>query len=87
MILTLLIEVLQELNVVLLIVASSLAPPALILVHQLVGARAHGLSFIFLLRGGILSLLLVLGQIDTISTTTVAFDPFFLLDTYSHELF
>jgi hypothetical protein len=58
----------------------------LILVHRLVGARAHGFFFIFL-PGGILPLLLVLGQVDTISTNIVALDPFFLLDTHSHEIF
>jgi hypothetical protein len=87
MILTLLVEVLQELNAVLLIVPPSLAPLALILVHQLVGARAHGFSFIFLTGGEILPLLLVLDQVDTISTTIVALDPFFLLNTHSYELF
>jgi hypothetical protein len=87
MILTLLVEVLQELNAVLLIVVFSLAPLALILVHRLVGARAHGFSFIFLPERKIISLLLVLGQVDTISTTIVALNPFFLLDTHSYELF
>jgi hypothetical protein len=88
MILTLLIEVLQELNAVLLIVAPSLAPLALIFVHRLVGARAHGFSFIFLPGGGgILPLLLVLSHVDTINTTIVALDPFFLLKTHRYELF
>jgi hypothetical protein len=85
MILTLLVEVLQELNAVLLIVVPSLAPLALILIHRLVGARAHDFSFIFLL-GGILPLLLVLSHVDTINTTIVALNPFFLLNTHSYEL-
>jgi hypothetical protein len=45
------VQVLQELNAVLLIVAPPLAPLALILVHRLVGAHAHNFSFIFLLGG------------------------------------
>jgi hypothetical protein len=52
MILTFFVQVLQELNAVLLIVAPPLAPLALILVHRLVGNRAHSFSFIFLLGGG-----------------------------------
>jgi hypothetical protein len=89
MILTLLVDVLQELNAVLLIVAPSLAPLALILVHRLVEARAHDFSFIFLPGegGGILPLLVVLSHVETINTTIVALDPFFLLDTHSYELF
>jgi hypothetical protein len=51
MILTLLVDVLQKLNAVLLIVVTSLAPLALILVHRLVGARAHSFSFIFFSGG------------------------------------
>jgi hypothetical protein len=87
MILTLFVQVLQELNAVLLIVAPPLAPLALILVHRLVGARAHNFSFIFLLGGGILPLLVVLSHVDAINTTIVALDHFFLLDTHSYELF
>jgi hypothetical protein len=87
MILTLLVQVLQELNAVLLIMTPSLAPLALILVHWLVRARAHGFSFIFLLGGKILPLLVVLSHVDAIGTTIVALDPFFLLDTHSYELF
>jgi hypothetical protein len=86
MILTLLVQVLQELNVVLLIVTPSLAPLALILVHRLVGARAHGFSFIFLSGGKIIPLLVALSHVDAINTTIVALDPFFLLDTHSYEL-
>jgi hypothetical protein len=52
MILTLFVQVLQELNAVLLIVALPLAPLSLILVHRLVEARAHSFSFVFFLRGG-----------------------------------
>jgi hypothetical protein len=52
MIITLLVDVLQELNAIFQIVAPSFAPLALILVHRLVGAHAHGFSFIFLLGGG-----------------------------------
>jgi hypothetical protein len=87
MILTLLVQVLQELNAVLLIVALSLAPLALILVHRLVRARAHDFSFIFLLGGKILPLLVVLSHVDAINTTIVTLDPFFLLDTHRYELF
>jgi hypothetical protein len=87
MILTLLVQVLQELNAVLLIMTPSLAPLALILVHWLVRARAHGFSFIFLLGGKILPLLVVLSHVDAINTIIVALDPFFLLDTHSYELF
>jgi hypothetical protein len=81
--------VLQELNAVLLIVVSPLAPLALILIHQLVGARAHSFFFIFLLGGGggILPFLVVLSHVDAINTTIVVLDPFFLLDTHSYELF
>jgi hypothetical protein len=73
MIIVLFVQVLQELNAILLIVVSLLAPHALILVHRLIGARAHIFPFI-----------LFLGPFNT---TIVVFDPFFLLDTYSYELF
>jgi hypothetical protein len=80
--------VLQELNAVLLIVALPLAPLALILVHRLVGARAHTFSFVFFLEGGgILPLLVVLSNVDAINTTIVALDPFFVLDTHVYKLF
>jgi hypothetical protein len=49
MIITLFVQVLQELNAILLIVAPLLAPPALIIVHRLVGPRAHNFSFVFFL--------------------------------------
>jgi hypothetical protein len=51
MILTLFVQMLQELNTFLLIVIPSLAPLALIHVHRLVGARAHSFSFVFFLGG------------------------------------
>jgi hypothetical protein len=51
MILTLFVQMLQEFNAILLIVAPPLAPLALILVHRLVGAHAHNFSFIFFLGG------------------------------------
>jgi hypothetical protein len=91
MILTLFVQVLQELNAILLIVALLLAPHALILVHRLIGARSHDFPFIFFigsirLWGEILSLLVVLGHVDAINTTIVALDPIFLLDTHSYEL-
>jgi hypothetical protein len=91
MILTLFVQVLQELNAILLIVTPLLTPLALILVHRLVGAYAHDFPFILFLGskrpwGKILSLLVVLSHVDTI-TTIVALDPFFLLDTHSYELF
>jgi hypothetical protein len=78
MILTLFVQVLQELNVFLLIVAPLFAPHALILVHRLIGARANGFPFIFFLGsvrlwGEILSLLVVLSHVDSINTTIV--DP------------
>jgi hypothetical protein len=87
MILTLFVQVLQELNAVLLIVALPLAPLALILVHRLVGARAHSFSFVFFLGRGILPLLMMLSHVDAINITIVALDPFFLLDTHGYELF
>jgi hypothetical protein len=86
MIFTLFVQILQELNVVLLIVAPPLAPLALILVHRLIGARAHSFSFVFFL-GGILPLLVVLSHVDAINTTIITLDPFFLLDTHGYELF
>jgi cytochrome c oxidase subunit IV len=43
------VQMLQELNAVLLIVAPPLAPLALIIVHMLVEARAHNFSFVFFL--------------------------------------
>jgi hypothetical protein len=91
MILKLFVQVLQELNAILLIVTPLLAPPALILVHRLVEAHAHGFPFILFLGskrhwGKILSLLVVLSHVDTI-IIIVVFDPFFLLDTYRYELF
>jgi hypothetical protein len=49
MILTLFIQVLQELNAILLIVAPLFAPLASILVHRVVGARAHSFRFVFFL--------------------------------------
>jgi hypothetical protein len=87
MILTLFVQMLQEFNAVLLIVAPPLAPLTLILVHRLVGARAHSFSFIFFLGRGDLPLLVVLNHVDTINTIIVALDPFLLLDTHGYELF
>jgi hypothetical protein len=87
MVLTLFVQVLQELNTVLLIVTLPLAPLALILVHRLIVARAHNFSFVFFLEGEILPLLVVLSHVDAINTTIVALDPFFLLDTHGYELF
>jgi hypothetical protein len=92
MILTLFLHVLQELNAILLIVTPLLAPHALILIHRLIGARAHDFSFIFFLARmslwrEVLSLLVVLSHVDAINTTIAAFDPFILLDTHSYELF
>jgi hypothetical protein len=87
MILSLFVYVLKELNAILLIVAPLLTLLALILVHRLVGARARGFPFIFFLGSKILSLLMVLSHVDTINTTIIALDPFFLLDTNSYELF
>jgi hypothetical protein len=49
--LTLFVQVLQELNAVLLVVAPFLAPLALILVHRLVGVRAHNFFFVFFIGG------------------------------------
>jgi hypothetical protein len=91
MISTLFIQVLQELNAILLIVAPLLAPLALILVHMVVGARAHGFPFVFFLGSirlwsKILPLLVVLSHVDAINTTIVAIDPLLLLDTHSYEL-
>jgi hypothetical protein len=91
MILTLFVQVLQELNAIILIVAPLLAPLALVLVHRLVGARAHDFPFILFLGskrpwGKILSLLVMLSHVDTI-ITIVALDPFFILGTHSYELF
>jgi hypothetical protein len=90
MILTLFVQVLQELNAILLIVTPLLAPHALILVHRLIGACAHNFPFNFFLGSirlwGKFSLLVVLGHIDVINTTIVALDPIFLLDTHSYEL-
>jgi hypothetical protein len=37
--------------------------------------------------GGILSLFVVLGHVDTINTTIIVLDPIFLLDTHRYELF
>jgi hypothetical protein len=92
MILTLFVHVLQKLNAILLIVALLLAPHALILVHKLIRARAHGFSFVFFLGSirlwrEVLSLLVVLSHVDAINTTIVAIDSFFLLNTHSYELF
>jgi hypothetical protein len=87
MIFTLFVQMLQEFNAVLLIVAPPLAPLTLILVHRLVGARAHSFSFIFFLEGEILSLLVVLSHVDAINITIVVLDPFFLLDTHGYKLF
>jgi hypothetical protein len=87
MILTLFVQVLQELNAVFLIVAPPLTPLALILVHRLVGSRAHNFSFIFFLGGKNLPILVVFSHVDAINTIIVALDPFFLLDTHSYELF
>jgi hypothetical protein len=83
MILTLFIQVLQELNVILLIVAPLFAPIVLILVHRLVGAHAHGFPFIFFLGSvrvwsKILPLLMVLSHVDAINTTIITLDHFFL---------
>jgi hypothetical protein len=66
--------------------APPLAPFALILVHRLVGARAHNFFFFFFL-GGIISLFVVLSHVDAINTTIVTFDSLFLLDTHGYELF
>jgi hypothetical protein len=84
--------VLQELNTILLIVAPLLAPHTMILVHRWIRARAHEFSYVFSLGSirlwrEVLSLLVVLTHVDAINTTIVALDPFFLLDTYSYELF
>jgi hypothetical protein len=87
MILTLFIQVLQELNAILLIVAPLLAPLALILVNRVVGAHAHSFPFFFFLGSKILPLLMVLSHVDAISTTIVVLDPFFLLGTHSYKLF
>jgi hypothetical protein len=92
MIITLFVQVLQELNAILLVVAPLLAPHVLILVHRLIGARAHGFFFVFFLGSirlwrEILSLLVVLNHVDTINTTIIALDPFFLLDAHSYEVF
>jgi hypothetical protein len=92
MILILFVQVLQKLNAILLIVAPLLAPLALILVHRLVRARAHGFLFIFFLGNiklwsKIIYLLVVLSHVDAINTTIVALDHFFLLDTHSYELY
>jgi hypothetical protein len=87
MILTLFIQVLQELNAILLIVAPLLAPFVLILVHMMVEAYAHGFPFVFFLGSKILPLLVLCSHVDTINTTIIAIDPFFLLDTHSYELF
>jgi hypothetical protein len=76
----------QELNAVLLIVTPLLTPLALILVRRLVGAHAHGFSFVFFLGGGIIPLLVVLSHVDAINTTIVMLDHLFLLDTHSYEL-
>jgi hypothetical protein len=84
MILTLFVQVIQELNAVLLIVALPLAPLALILAHRLVGACAHSFSFVFFLGGKILPLLVVLSHVDAINTTIIVFDPFFLLDIHGY---
>jgi hypothetical protein len=87
MIITLLVQVFQELNAILLIVVPLLVPLALILVHRVVGARARGFPFVLFLRSKILPLLVVLSHADNINTTIVVLDPFFLLDTHSYELF
>jgi hypothetical protein len=92
MILTLFVQVLQELNAILLIVAPLLAPHILILVHRWIGAHAHDFSFVFFLGSirlwsEVLSLLVVFSHVNAINTTIVALDPFFLLDTHSYELF
>jgi hypothetical protein len=92
MILTLFVQVLQELNTIVLIVTPLLAPHPLILVHMLIGACAHDFPFIFF-HGSIspwekiLSLLVVLGHVDAINTTIIVLDPILLLDTHSYELF
>jgi hypothetical protein len=86
MILTLFSQVLQELNVILLIVAPLLAPLGLILVHRVIKTHAHSFPFVFFLRSKILPLLVVLSHVDAINTTIVALDPLFLLDTHSYEL-
>jgi hypothetical protein len=90
MILTLFVYVLQELNVILLIVAPLLAPHALILIYRLIRALAN--DFVFFLGSirlwrEVLSLLVVLSHVDAIITTIVVLDRFFLLDTHSYELF
>jgi hypothetical protein len=92
MILTLFVYVLQELNVILLIVAPLLAPHALILIYRLIRALANDFFFVFFLGSirlwrEVLSLLVVLSHVDAIITTIVVLDRFFLLDTHSYELF
>jgi hypothetical protein len=86
MIVTLFVHVLQELNAILLIVTPLLAPLALILIHMLVGARAHMFPFVFFLGSKILPLLVLLSHVDAINTTIIVLDPLFLLDTHSYEL-
>jgi hypothetical protein len=85
MILTLFIQVLQELNVILLIVSLLIAPLALILVHMVIGACAHNFSFVFFLGSKILSLLVVISHVNAINTTTIVLDPLLFLDTHSDE--
>jgi hypothetical protein len=83
--LTLFIQVLQELNAILLIVAPLLAPLVLIIVHRVIGARAHDFPFVFFLRSKILPLLVMLSYVDAINTTTIVLDPLLFLDTHSNE--
>jgi hypothetical protein len=74
MILTLFVQVLQELIAILLIVAPLLAPHALILVHMLIASHAHSFFFVFFLGSirlwrEVLSLLVVLSHLDCDRTT------------------
>jgi hypothetical protein len=87
MILILVIQVLQERNAILLIVAPLPASLALILVHKVVGAHAHGFPFVFFLMRKILPLLMVFSHVDAINTTTIALDPLLFLGTHSNEFF
>jgi hypothetical protein len=86
MILTCLVQVLQELNSVLLIVSSRKAPFALVFLSW---RPAHTLPLFFILGGRpghkIHLLVVVLGQVGTVNTTIIAFDHLLFLDTHSHE--
>jgi hypothetical protein len=78
--------VLEELNTVLLIVSSLKAPLALVFLSWRPGLA---LPLFFIPQGRLGHetplLVVVLGQVHTVNTTTIVLDPLLFLDTHSNE--